>query len=222
MPAYLRLALLAATAAATLAGCRRVQTSPLLALAPKRLDSVAPDSFVVRLATSKGNIDVLVHRVWSPRGADRVYWLVQHGFYDSTRFFRTVKGFVTQFGLPADTAVTRIWRTRSFPDDTVRASNLRGMVSFAKGGVNSRTTQLFINLGNNSRLDTLGFSPVGRVVTGMLVVDSLYAGYGDGPPRGSGPEQQRVVREGEAYLSREFPLLDRIVAATVVREWKRK
>jgi peptidyl-prolyl cis-trans isomerase A (cyclophilin A) len=201
-----------------LGACQR--TPPLLAPSPKGLDAVAPDSFVVRFATSRGDIDLMVHRAWSPRGADRVHWLATHGFYDGARFFRAVKDFVVQFGIPADTAVSRTWRGRSIGDDPVRASNVRGYVTFAKGGPNSRTTQLYINLRDNSRLDTLGFSPIGRVVAGMAVVDSLYTGYGEGPPRGSGPAQDRIVREGEAYLAREFPKLDRIVTARVVSAWR--
>jgi peptidyl-prolyl cis-trans isomerase A (cyclophilin A) len=211
-----------AVALAALTGCSGRRGSPLLAPSPSGLDAAAPDSFLVRLATTKGAVDVMVHRDWSPKGADRVHWLVTHGFYDGTRFFRTVKDFVTQFGLSPDTAVTRVWRARSIADDSVRASNSRGMVTFAKGGPNSRSTQLYINLRDNARLDALGFSPIGRVVSGMAVVDSLYAGYGEGPPRGSGPAQDRIVREGESYLARDFPLLDRIDRATVVQAWKRK
>lgn len=217
----MRLTAVALLLAVALSGCARGSRSPLLAPTPKGLDAAAPDSFLVRLSTSKGIVDVMVHRAWSPRGADRIHWLVGHGFYDGARFFRTVKDFVTQFGLSPDTAVTRVWKERSIADDSVRASNVRGMVTFAKGGPNSRTTQLYINLRDNARLDALGFSPIGRVVAGMSVVDSLYAGYGEGPPRGSGPAQERIVREGEPYLARDFPLLDRIVSATVVQRWTR-
>jgi peptidyl-prolyl cis-trans isomerase A (cyclophilin A) len=215
-----RLSAFALFLAVTLSGCFRATGSPLLAPAPKGLDRVAPDSFLVRLATSKGSVDVLIHRAWSPKGADRVHWLVSNGFYDGARFFRTVKDFVTQFGISPDTAVSRVWRQRSIGDDSVRASNVRGMVTFAKGGPNTRTTQLYVNLRDNSRLDTLGFSPIGRVVAGMSVVDSLYSGYGEAAPRGKGPAQERIVREGETYLARDFPLLDRIVSATVVQQWK--
>jgi cyclophilin family peptidyl-prolyl cis-trans isomerase len=202
-----------------LVSCRGSAGSPLLAPAPKGLDAAAPDSFVVRFATTKGEIDVMVHRRWAPRGADRVHWLATHQFYDGARFFRAVKDFVVQFGLSGDTAVTRAWRTRTIADDTVRASNTRGMVTFAKGGPNSRTTQLYINLRDNGRLDTLGFSPIGRVVAGMAVVDSLHMGYGEAAPRGQGPAQERIVREGEPYLARDFPLLDRIITARVIQRW---
>ncbi|MCU0650527.1 MAG: peptidylprolyl isomerase [Gemmatimonadaceae bacterium] len=196
--------------------------NPLLAPVPKGLDAAAPDSFLVQFATSRGDVGLMVYRAWSPRGADRVHWLVTHGFYDGARFFRAVKDFVVQFGLSGDTAVTRAWRDRSIADDSVRASNARGMVTFAKGGPNSRTTQLYINLRDNARLDALGFSPVGRIVSGLDVVDSLYMGYGEGPPRGAGPAQERIVREGEAYLAREFPKLDRVVTARVVQGWRAK
>jgi peptidyl-prolyl cis-trans isomerase A (cyclophilin A) len=214
--------LLALAALLALGACHRSAASPLLAPAPKGLDLAAPDSFLVRFTTTRGPVDLMAYRAWSPRGVDRLHWLVTHGFYDGARVYRTVKDFVAQFGLSPDTAVTRAWRNRTIADDSVRASNARGMVTFAKGGPNSRTTQLFINLRDNTRLDAMGFSPVGRVVAGMPAVDSLYNGYGDGPPRGTGPAQERIVREGEPYLAKDFPLLDRILSAAVIGAWTRK
>lgn len=198
--------------------CHR--SNPLTAPAPKGLDTVGPDSFVVRVTTSRGPFDLKVHRDWSPRGADRLYWLVNHRFYDGVRFFRVVPGFVVQFGMPGDTTVSRLWRANRFPDDPVRRGNVRGTLSFAMGGPNTRTTQLFINLRDNQRLDAMGFSVAAQVVAGMDVVDSLYQGYGEGPPRGKGPSQELISREGEAYLAREFPKLDRIVTARVVQRWR--
>jgi peptidyl-prolyl cis-trans isomerase A (cyclophilin A) len=188
-------------------------------VAPAAIDRAAPDSFVVRMATTKGDVDLMVHRDWSPRGADRLYGLVRYRFYDGARFFRAVPGFVVQFGLAADPAMTAVMRSQRIADDAVHGSNTRGMLSFATGGPNTRTTQLFINLKDNARLDGMGFSPVGQVIAGMAVVDSLYQGYGEGAPRGKGPSQDRITAEGEPYLQRDFPLLDQIQTARVVRHF---
>jgi peptidyl-prolyl cis-trans isomerase A (cyclophilin A) len=205
-------------AALLLAACHR--PAPLTAPTPDKLDAVAPDSFTVRFTTTRGPFDLKVHRDWSPRGADRIYWLVNHKFYDGVRFFRAVPDFVVQFGMHGDTAVNRVWKDRRFADDSVTRGNVRGTLSFATGGPNTRTTQLFINLKDNTRLDARGFSVLGQVVAGMNVVDSLYQGYGDGPPRGKGPSQELIASQGESYLAREFPKLDRVVTARVVKRWK--
>lgn len=213
----LRAALLVALALVAAACGRR--RNPLLAPDPKVERVVAPDSFVVRFTTTRGPFDVQFVRAWAPQGADRVYYLVRSGFYDGVRFFRVLPGFVAQFGAHGDPAVARAWERRFIPDDTVRQINRRGTVSFATSGPNMRTTQLFVNLVGNARLDRLGFAPVGRVVDGMTqVVDSLYAGYGEGGPRGRGPDQDRIAAEGNAYLEREFPRLDQVREARVVRE----
>jgi peptidyl-prolyl cis-trans isomerase A (cyclophilin A) len=132
-----------------------------------------------------------------------------------------VPNFVAQFGMSPDTAVTRAWSERRFPDDSVARSNVRGTLSFASGGPNTRTTQLFINLKDNARLDARGFSVLAQVIAGMPVVDSLYQGYGEGAPRGKGPSQERISKEGEAYLAKDFPLLDKVLTARVVKSWKR-
>jgi cyclophilin family peptidyl-prolyl cis-trans isomerase len=210
--------LLAYAAILTLAACHR--PVPLTTPHPGSLDAVGPDSFTVRFTTTRGAFDLKVHRDWSPRGADRIYWLVNNRFYDGVRFFRAVPNFVVQFGMHGDTTVNRLWKDRRFADDTVKRGNVRGTLSFATGGANTRTTQLFINLKDNQRLDPLGFSVVAQVVAGMSVVDSLYQGYGDGPPRGKGPSQELIARQGEAYLAREFPKLDRVVSARVIRRWR--
>ncbi len=175
----------------------------------------APDSFRARFATSKGDFVIAVHRAWAPLGADRFYNLVRSGYYDGVRFFRVIPDFMAQFGIHGDTAVTAAWRERRFPDDPVRRTNMRGMVTFATAGPGTRTTQIFINYGNNDRLDAMGFAPFGEVVEGMEVVDALYGGYGEGQPRGRGPDQFRLSVEGERYLARQFPRLDRINTATV-------
>lgn len=182
-----------------------------------RAERAAPDTFDVRFETSRGPFTMRVARAWAPRGADRLYYLVRNRYYDGARFFRVLPRFAAQFGAAADPRVNKIWEVRTIPDDPVRRGNARGFVSFATAGPNTRTTQLFINLVNNFRLDRLGFAPVGRVVEGMEVVDSLYSGYGEGPPAGKGPDQDRIAAEGNRYLEREFPKLDYIRSAAVVR-----
>ena len=201
-------------------GCwRSYSTASLLAPDAAALERAGPDSFVVSYATSRGAVDIMVRRAWAPRGADRVYFLVSNRFYDGVRFFRVVPGFVAQFGLHGDSAVTAAWRTRRISDDSVRATNTRGTLTFAMGGPNTRTTQLFISYRDNSRLDATGFAPLGQVISGMDVVDSLYSGYGEGAPRGQGPDQGRIGREGNAYLRASFPRLDSVATARVTRHW---
>jgi peptidyl-prolyl cis-trans isomerase A (cyclophilin A) len=187
---------------------------------PSATDSAgrAPDVYRARFETSKGTFVVETRRVWAPRGADRFHQLVQTGFFDNTRFFRVVTGFMVQFGVHGDPAVNAAWDALRIADDSVTQSNTRGMVSFATAGPGTRTTQLFINLVDNRSLDGMGFSPFGRVVEGMEVVDSLYADYGDGPPGGFGPDQMRLAREGNDYLARQFPKLDFIRAARLVAD----
>ncbi|MDP2481144.1 MAG: peptidylprolyl isomerase [Candidatus Palauibacterales bacterium] len=176
----------------------------------------APDSFRVRFATSAGDFIVEVRRAWAPRGADRFYELVRAGYYDGNRFFRVLPGFVAQFGISGDPAVSARWRGRPIRDDPVRKSNTRGTLAFAAAGPDTRTTQVFVNLTDNSRLDGMGFAPFGEVVDGMAAVDSLYAGYGEGAPRGQGPDQGLIQREGNRYLEDSFPKLDAIDSARVV------
>ncbi|PYT23121.1 MAG: peptidylprolyl isomerase [Acidobacteria bacterium] len=169
----------------------------------------------VRFETSKGDVVIQVRRDWAPLGADRFYTLVRSAFYDGARFFRVLPGFVVQFGIPSDPVVTRKWRDTNLKDDPVKQSNARGTVSFATDGPNSRTTQVFINLGNNATLDQKGFAPFGAVVGGMNVVDQFYSEYGEGEPRGKGPAQPRIEAEGNAYLECDFPKLDYIKRAAV-------
>lgn len=190
---------------------------------PRLLDAPAPDSFAVEVSTSAGDFVVTAHRTWAPHGVDRLYYLVTHHYYDDTRFFRVIKGYVAQFGLSGDPRVAASWVARRIPDDRAQVSNTRGRVSFASSGPESRTTQLFIDLVDNPRLDTLGtvgFAPVAEVTSGMDVVDRLYQGYGEGPPRGTGPDQDRISREGTAYLQRSYPKLDYILSTRVVKEWR--
>jgi peptidyl-prolyl cis-trans isomerase A (cyclophilin A) len=184
---------------------------PSLAVQP------APDTFKVKLETSKGEILIDVVRKWAPNGADRFYNLVKIGYYDNTAFFRVIDGFMAQVGLHGKPEVTAAWSRVPIADDPVKKSNTRGLVTFAmKSSPNSRTAQFFINYGNNSYLDKSGFAPIGKVVDGMKVADSLYSGYGEGAPRGTGPSQGRLTQEGNTYLRAEFPKLDYIVRATIV------
>ena len=176
----------------------------------------APDAFRARFETTAGPFVIEVHRAWAPLGADRFYNLVKSGYFDGTRFFRVVAGFMVQFGIHGDPLVAAAWHEQRIPDDPVGQSNRRGMVSFATAGPGTRTTQVFINYGDNSRLDAMGFAPFGQVVEGMDVVDRLYPGYGEGAPGGLGPVQGRIQAEGNAYLDREFPKLDQVRRATLV------
>jgi peptidyl-prolyl cis-trans isomerase A (cyclophilin A) len=158
----------------------------------------APATYKVKFETSKGDVTIEVHRDWAPKGADRFYNLVKSGFYDNVRFFRVLSGFMAQFGINGDPALMAKWRKTPITDDPVKQHNTRGTVTFATAGPNTRTTQMFINFGDNSQLDGMGFAPIGKVTSGMNVVDKLYAGYGEGAPRGAGPDQQRMQMEGNA------------------------
>jgi peptidyl-prolyl cis-trans isomerase A (cyclophilin A) len=187
-------------------------------LSPAKLTEKAPDTFDVRFTTTKGDFLVRVTRAWAPNGADRFYNLVKNGFFDSASFFRTIPGFVVQFGLSAYPEVSKAWARETILDDPVTQTNKRGFVTYAMGGKDTRTTQIFINLTDrNTRLDEMGFSPFGVVVEGMEVVEQLYGGYGDSVSRGGkGPEQDRIQTEGAAYLEKEFPNLDKIMSAKIV------
>jgi peptidyl-prolyl cis-trans isomerase A (cyclophilin A) len=177
----------------------------------------APPVFRVQFETSRGNFLVEAHRSWAPRGVDRFYQLVQSSFFDNTRFFRVVTGFMVQFGLSGEPEVNKAWEKLNIQDDSVTQSNKRGYVSFAaESAPNTRATQLFINLVDNHNLDEMGFAPIAQVVDGMAVVDSLYAGYGEGAPQGFGPDQMRIMSEGNTYLERDFPKLDFIRTAKLV------
>ena len=183
---------------------------------PAALTEKAPDTYKARFDTTKGVFVITVTRAWAPLGADRFYNLVKNGFYDECRFFRVISGFMAQIGMNGDPAVQRAWTSARLQDDPVKESNKRGYVTFAHAGPNSRTTQFFINFGDNGpSLDKQGFPPIGQVTTGMDVVDKLYSGYGDGPPRGSGPSQGQITSEGNAYLAKDFSKLDYVKKATI-------
>ena len=185
-------------------------------LKPAGLTEKAPDTFKVNFDTSAGAFVVEVNRAWAPNGADRFYNLVQSGYFKDIALFRVIPGFMCQFGIHGDPAVAAKWRDAKISDDPVKTSNARGAITFATAGPNTRTTQLFINFGNNGGLDGQGFSPFGKVVEGMDVVDKINSEYGEGAPRGNGPHQGRVQGEGNAYLKKEFPNLDYIKSASVL------
>ena len=186
-------------------------------LKPSAATATAPATYKVKMATTKGDFVIEVHRDWAPLGADRFYNLVKLGYFNDVAFFRVVKGFMVQFGIHGDPAVNRAWRGADIKDDpTGKQSNTRGMVTFATAGPNTRTTQIFINYGDNSRLDSMGFAPFGKVVEGMKVVDAIEGMYGEGAPQGRGPAQDRIQSEGNAYLKADFPKLDYIKSATIV------
>jgi peptidyl-prolyl cis-trans isomerase A (cyclophilin A) len=202
-----RRTILSLAAAFSLAGA-----APALAQLPTER---APATYKVKFETTKGDVTVEVHRHWAPKGADRFYNLVKSGFYDNVRFFRVLSGFMAQFGINGDPALMAKWRNTPITDDPVKQHNTRGTVTFATAGPNTRTTQMFINYGDNGQLDGMGFAPIGKVTSGMNVVDKLYSGYGEGAPRGAGPDQQRMQTEGNAYLTKSFPKLDYIKKATI-------
>lgn len=182
---------------------------------PASLTEKAPATYKAKFDTSKGTFVIEVHRDWAPNGADRFYNLVKNGFYNDARFFRVIDGFMVQFGISGNPDLSEVWREARIPDDPVKQSNTRGMVSFATAGPGTRTTQVFINFGDNAGLDGQGFSPFGQVVSGMDVVDSLFKGYGEGAPRGQGPDQGRIQAQGNAYLITDFPKLDYVKKATI-------
>jgi peptidyl-prolyl cis-trans isomerase A (cyclophilin A) len=185
-------------------------------LRPALLKDKAPETYQVKFSTTKGDFTVSVTRAWAPRGADRFYNLAKHHFFDNGSFFRVLKGFVAQFGLSAYPPVNAAWTKATIPDDPVTQSNKKYYLTFATAGPNTRTTQLFINLADNPRLDGMGFAAFGEVTEGMNVVDTLYADYGEGAPQGGGPDQSEIEKQGKAYLDKGWPKLDSIKTATIV------
>ncbi len=207
----LLIALVSALAVATLA----VPASAQNLSNPAALREQAPPVYKAKFDTTKGTFVIEVHRDWAPNGADRFYNLIKNGFYDNVRFFRVISGFMVQFGIHGDPKISAPWREAQLKDDPVKQSNKRGYITYAMAGPNTRTSQVFINFGDNASLDSQGFSPFGRVVTGMEVVDKLNAEYGEGAPRGRGPDQSRMQMEGNAYLTKDFGRLDYVKKATI-------
>jgi homoserine O-acetyltransferase len=196
-----------------------VRTLLLAVLCSAALLEPAPPVLRVRLDTTKGPIVIEVHRDWAPLGADRFLELVADGYFNDNRFFRVVKGQWAQFGINGDPTVAKQWRTRTFPDDPRTQSNVRGMVAFAFAEPNARTSQVYIALKDLSDpQDAQGFAPFGRVVSGMEVADALNSEYGESSGSGiRAGKQQPLFDGGNAYLDREFPRLDRLVHAAVMR-----
>lgn len=200
LPAAVCLMAIAILGLAILAGCRSK---------PKEMGP-APATFRVQFATTKGDFVVLVHRDWSPLGADRFYELAKMHFYNDNYFFRVLPGFIVQWGINGDPKVSKDWSVLTIKDDPPKVSNKRGTVTFATSGPDSRTTQVFINLNDNVSLDNRGFTPFGQVSEGMNVVEQLYSRYGEGAPQGPGPDQNAITDIGNPYLEEHFPSLDRI------------
>ncbi len=177
---------------------------------PDQLNETSPEKFQVKFETSKGDFIVSVTRDWAANGADRFYTLVKNGYYDNCRFFRVVENFIVQFGISGDPQQNAIWRAARIQDDKPKQSNAREYITFATAGPNTRTTQLFINFGDNSFLDNQGFTPFGKVEEGMSVVESITGKYGEQPDQG------RIQKEGNAYLEKTFPEMDYIKTATIL------
>jgi peptidyl-prolyl cis-trans isomerase A (cyclophilin A) len=197
--------------------------APLLALLAAcarkpAADPPAPATYRVLLQTTKGDVVILVHRDWSPIGADHFYRLVKAGFYNDNAFFRALPNFVVQWGINGNPKINQQWSAISIKDDPPKVSNKIGTVVFAKTGEpDSRTTQVFINLRDNSAsLDPQGFTPFGEIVQGMENIEQIYMGYGDGPPHGQGPDQEAISQNGNAYLRQNYPKLDYIKSATII------
>jgi peptidyl-prolyl cis-trans isomerase A (cyclophilin A) len=202
---------------AVLAGCSSNRTQESEQKAEVKKATQAPERFYAKFETTKGDFIMEVVREWAPRGADRFHELVQEKFYEGSRIFRVRPGFVVQFGINKDPDVTELWRQLRLPDDPVVQKNRRGYVSYAMAGPGSRTTQIFVNLADNSQqLDQTGFAPFGRIVEGMDVIDNLYASYGEMAPMGGGPDPQKIEALGEEYLERTYPRLDKIQKVSIV------
>jgi peptidyl-prolyl cis-trans isomerase A (cyclophilin A) len=177
---------------------------------PAALKDVAPAEYRAAFDTSAGPFVVLVHRSWAPKGADRFYNLVKYGFFNNARFFRVIPNFMVQFGINGDPGIQEPWRDANIADDPVTQSNKRGTITFATAGPNTRTSQVFINFANNAPLDRDGFAPFGEVVSGMEAVDKINAEYREQP------NQDAIQRQGNAYLTKQFPRLDYVRKAAIV------
>jgi peptidyl-prolyl cis-trans isomerase A (cyclophilin A) len=209
----IRLVFVSLCAAFVVTGVAAAASPPAKLLHPSALHAKAPAVYRASFATTKGTFVVTVHRAWAPLGADRFYNLVQAHFFDGNSFFRVLKGFVVQFGISPDPAVSKAWQTATIKDDPVKTSNTPGTIVFADAGPQTRTTQLFVNLANNgSSLDGQGFSPFGKVTSGMAVLKKLYAGYGEQASN----DQQQIQAQGSVFLKKTFPKLDGIRTARIL------
>jgi len=207
---------LAVGAAVSLAlgGCSSPDESKKAAPKAAKVEEKTPEVFQVVFDTSRGKVVVEVHHDWAPVGVDHFYSLIRTGYYDGVRFFRVTHSYV-QFGINGDPQTNGLWSTARLPDDKVKQSNVKGTLTYAHLGANSRTTQLFFNMKDNKDLDKQGFAPLGKVITGMDVVESFYSAYGDMVPRGQGPDPSKIEVQGNAYLDTKFPRLDYIKKATI-------
>ncbi len=205
-------------AACAVAACS--QNAALYDPSPEMLGAVAPDSFLAQIRTSEGAFTVKMRRHWSPEGVDRVHHLMSNDFYAGARIYRMVDGFVAQWGYSGDPVRDSVWRDHTLPDEPTVASNVRGVVSYARGGPESRSFQLFVNLVDNLRLDSLvsggvrGYPPIGQIVEGLEVVDGFYSAY-----QARTPNQDSIRIQGNDYLRREYPQLDSIVSTEVLIRW---
>ena len=195
---------------------QEVKTAGKALLDPSLAAEKAPESFKVKFKTTKGDFTLEITRSWSPLGADRFYNLVKIGYFNDIAFFRVIEGFMVQFGINGDPAVNAVWHAANIADDPVQQSNKKGYISYAMAGPNTRTTQLFINYADNASLDQSGFSPFGRVTEGMNVVESIYSGYGEGYPHGTGPNQNTAQKQGNAYFKKDYPKLDYVLSAQLL------
>ena len=186
-------------------------------LDPSKAKLTAPATFKAKFETTKGDFVIEIRRDWAPNGVDRFYSLVTVGYYEDIALYRVIDGFMVQFGIHGDPKMNKIWKDATILDDKVTQSNTAGMLTFATRGPNTRTTQLFINYGQNARLDGMGFAPFGKVVEGMDVVNNIHSGYGEGAPRGRGPSQPRMQDEGNTYLRADFPDLDYIKSISIAK-----
>lgn len=201
-------------ALAALSGCSEEPKKTADAPKVEAKSETAPDVFTVNLDTSKGGVAIEVHRAWAPKGADHFYNLVKTRYYDGCRFFRVTRAYA-QFGVNGDPQTSALWSMARIPDDPVKHSNVKGTLTFAQLGANSRTTQLFLNLRDNQDLDKSGFAPLGQVTAGMDVVERFFSAYGDMPPRGQGPDPTKIEAQGNAYLEAHFPRLDFVKKAGI-------
>ncbi len=204
---------MSAAVSLALGGCSAPDESKKEAAKPAAKVEKTPDVFQAVFETSKGQVAIEVHRAWAPEGVDHFYALLKTGFYDGNRFFRVTRNYV-QFGINGDPTTNGLWSTARLPDDKVKQSNVKGTLSYAHLGANTRTTQLFFNMKNNKDLDKQGFAPLGKVIAGMEVVERLYSAYGEIAPRGQGPDPSKIEVQGNTYLDAKFPRLDFIKKAT--------
>lgn len=205
-----RALLAAVVAAAVVTAVAAAGGKPSL-LHPATIKGKAPAVYHARFTTTKGAFVVTVHRAWAPKGADRFYDLVRAHFYDGQRLFRVVPGFVVQWGISGNPKIAQAWENATIRDDPVRHTNAKGTIVFATAGPNTRTTQVFVNLANNRRLDTEGFAPFGVVTSGFATLGKLYSGYDDRPTN----DQAQITQQGEAFFRKHFPKLDRILRARI-------